>query len=138
MRNYTALTTPRIIDGLVGMRIATISAGGTHSACTTNKGELLTFGCGLFGRLGHGAHNIEEEVTDERGMLVKKITEMKGEENRNVPEIVPALVGHRIIAVSCGQYHTCAVSDRGDVFTWGKGEMGQLGQGEAKSCIEPP
>jgi len=139
MRNYTALTTPRIIDGLVGMRIATISAGGTHSACTTNKGELLTFGCGLFGRLGHGAHNIEEEVTDERGMLVKKITEMKGEENRNVPEIVPALVGHRIIAVSCGQYHTCAVSDRGDVFTWGKGEMGQLGQGEANmdSCIEP-
>lgn len=139
LRNYTALTTPRIIDALVGMRIATIAAGGTHSACTTNKGELLTWGCGLFGRLGQGARTVEEEVTDERGMQVKKVTELKGEENFNVPEFVGALTAHRIIAVSCGQYHTCAVSDRGDTFTWGKGEMGQLGQGEANMdiCIEP-
>jgi len=73
LRSYTALTTPRIVDALVGMRVNTISAGGTHSAVTTNKGELLTFGCGLQGRLGHGPREVEEEVPDHRGMLVKKV-----------------------------------------------------------------
>jgi len=139
LRNYTALTTPRIVDGLVGMRVNSIAAGGTHSAAITNKGELLAWGNGLFGRLGFGARAVENEVTDARGMLVKEVVQMHGEENKNVPDFVPALIGTRMISVSCGQYHTCAISDRGDVFTWGKGEMGQLGQGEAALdiCLEP-
>ena len=139
LRNYTALTTPRIIDSIVGIRINTIAAGGTHSAVTSNKGELFTFGCGLFGRLGHGPREVESEETDHRGMLVKKVTVMKGEENYNTPELVLALTGHKVITVACGQYHSCCITDRGDVFTWGKGENGQLGQGEANMdiCLEP-
>ena len=70
-------------------------------------------------------------------MLVKKVHVMKGEENYNKPELVLALAGHRVISVACGQYHSCCISDRGDVFT-GK-ESRTLGQGEANmdNCLEP-
>nr|DAD31527.1 TPA_asm: hypothetical protein HUJ06_010378 [Nelumbo nucifera] len=37
----------------------------------------------------------------------------------------PELV--KIIQVSCGEYHTAAISENGEVYTWGLGNMGQLG-----------
>ena len=39
--------------------------------------------------------------------------------------------------VSCGSFHTAAVSDNGDVYTWGKGEHGCLGHGDAADRLEP-
>ncbi|KAL9666930.1 hypothetical protein QQ045_001274 [Rhodiola kirilowii] len=33
----------------------------------------------------------------------------------------------KITSVSCGEYHTAAISDNGEVYTWGLGSMGQLG-----------
>ena len=45
--------------------------------------------------------------------------------------IVEAFAGkEKIISISAGQHHSGCISMRGDVFTWGKGEHGQLGQGE--------
>lgn len=116
IRDYTALTTPRIIDGLVGMRVTTVAAGGTTSAALSGRGELLTWGRGLFGCLGHGT---EEDV--------------------NVPTIVETLAKTRIISVSLGQGHGCAISDHGDVYTWGNGARGQLGHGEVNLdvCLVP-
>lgn len=116
VREYTALTTPRIVDALVGMRVVEVAAGGTSSAAVSGRGELLMWGKGLYGALGHG-----------------------DELNQNAPTLVMALHQERIISVSLGQHHTCAITDRGDVYTWGKGEQGQLGQGEANLhvCCTP-
>ena len=41
------------------------------------------------------------------------------------------LRGVRVVAVSCGFYHTAAVSDDGAVYTWGWGNWGQLGHSES-------
>ena len=65
-----------------------------------------------------------------------------GDENSvNTPELVMYFCDNkvRLINAACGQYHTCAISDRGDVYTWGKGENGQLGQGETNLgvCMVP-
>jgi len=43
----------------------------------------------------------------------------------------------RIKAVEFGGEHAAAVSVDGDVYTWGRGDHGQLGHGEAKSETEP-
>ena len=39
--------------------------------------------------------------------------------------------------VSCGPYHTAAVSAPGALFTWGDGLCGKLGHGTLDSCSEP-
>jgi len=116
IRDYTALTTPRIIDALVGMRVTSVDAGGTSSAAVSSRGELLTWGRGLYGGLGHG-----------------------NEDSVNVPTIVETLFKERVISISMGQHHACAITDHGDVYTWGKGEQGQLGQGEINLdiCLLP-
>ena len=35
----------------------------------------------------------------------------------------------KIVQVACGDYHTMALTDSGELFTWGKGSDGRLGHG---------
>lgn len=48
-------------------------------------------------------------------------------DNYDEPELVEALSGIRITSISVGGWHCCAVSESGDLYTWGWNEKGQLG-----------
>jgi alpha-tubulin suppressor-like RCC1 family protein len=37
----------------------------------------------------------------------------------------------KVTQVTCGWRHTVAVTDRGNVYSWGRGTSGQLGHGDA-------
>ncbi len=41
--------------------------------------------------------------------------------NVTSPKLVEALKGVKIVQVACGGYHSAALSDKGEIFTWGKG-----------------
>ena len=49
---------PAQVSGLLelmqGSRVVMVAAGGNHSAASTSEGELLTWGEGICGQLGHG------------------------------------------------------------------------------------
>jgi alpha-tubulin suppressor-like RCC1 family protein len=45
------------------------------------------------------------------------------------PAVVRTLLGIRITAVEAGLNHSLALSEGGDVYTWGANECGQLGHG---------
>jgi len=107
---------PRVIEALRNKRVRDIACGSSHSAAITSSGELYTWGCGEYGRLGHG-----DNVTQLR------------------PKQVKALLGHRIIQVACGSRdaQTLALSDEGMVFSWGDGDFGKLGRGGSEGCATP-
>lgn len=49
-------------------------------------------------------------------------------------------MNRKIIQISCGDYHSVALSDHGEIFTWGGGgqyNKGQCGHGDLKD-IEVP
>lgn len=105
---------PSPVQELHGKDIVQISACGFHSAALSESGEVFTFGAGEFGRLGHGSE------LDER-----------------VPRVVEALKGKHVKQVACGGFHTAAVLDTGEVYTWGGGEHGQLGHGDKVNTVIP-
>ena len=72
----------------------------------TADGVIYTWGNGNFGRLGY---------TD----ILKQ----------PVPRQVLELKGHKITKLSLGYYHAAAINRHGMVFTWGRGNSGQLGCG---------
>jgi alpha-tubulin suppressor-like RCC1 family protein len=43
------------------------------------------------------------------------------------PSPITKLSNKKIISVACGFYHSLALSDIGDVYSWGRGFEGQLG-----------
>lgn len=49
------------------------------------------------------------------------------------------LAGQRVIQVACGSRdaQTLALTDDGDVYSWGDGDFGKLGRGGSEGCNVP-
>lgn len=60
---------PRLIEALKAKRVRDVACGSSHSAAITSNGELYTWGCGEYGRLGHG-----DNVTQLRPKQVKALS----------------------------------------------------------------
>ncbi|XP_057584376.1 probable E3 ubiquitin-protein ligase HERC6 [Hippopotamus amphibius kiboko] len=96
------------IPSLETLRVNLVSCGKEHSLAVCHKGRVFAWGAGSEGQLGIG--------------------EFK--EINFIPKKIEALTGIKIIQVSCGQYHSLALSEDGQVFSWGKNSHGQLGLGK--------
>lgn len=92
-----------------GSSAVVVAAGELHSAILTAAGELFVCGNG-----GHGALGLGD--TD----------------NRYKPEYLSndAFSGSLLRMAACGAQHTMAVTEKGELWTWGIGEFKQLGHGD--------
>lgn len=59
------------------------------------------------------------------------------------PDPLPTLQGKGVIQVAIGDYHSAALTDNGEMWTWGQGDAGQLGLGDVSmrfggSGVEEP
>lgn len=54
------------------------------------------------------------------------------------PTLVKALDGIKISAIAAGGWHSCALSEQGDLYTWGWNCNGQLGIGDEYSVMATP
>lgn len=53
------------------------------------------------------------------------------------PRVIEALTGKEIVSVATRGSHVLALSAKGRVYSWGRGDEGQLGHGDRNSCAEP-
>jgi len=81
----------------------------------------MTWGRGVFGQLGH-------EPDPETGEQIQSLS---------IPMPVRGLAQKHIVQVACGWQHTMALSNQGQVFSWGYGEDGQLGHGNIEDFSSP-
>ncbi|XP_050218624.1 PH, RCC1 and FYVE domains-containing protein 1 [Mercurialis annua] len=100
--------TPKPLESNVVLDVQQIACGVRHVGLVTRQGEVFTWGEESGGRLGHGM-----------------------ETDFSCPRLVEFLAVTNVDYVACGEYHTCAISTSGDLYTWGDGKhnAGLLGQG---------
>jgi alpha-tubulin suppressor-like RCC1 family protein len=96
---------PRLIEALSGVAVKHVAAGGYHSMVLTRDGDVLTWGWGLYGQLGHG--NTYDQL---------------------VPKQVESLAN--VTDIAAGRCHSMALVEGGAVYTWGFNYHGQLGLGD--------
>ncbi|KAF6154656.1 hypothetical protein GIB67_000540, partial [Kingdonia uniflora] len=103
---------PKALESTVVLDVQNISCGGRHAVLVTKQGEVFSWGEEYGGRLGHG---VEADVL--------------------YPKLIETLTGMNFEHVACGEYHTCAVTFSGDLYTWGDGthKFGLLGHGSDAS-----
>ncbi|KAG0494376.1 hypothetical protein HPP92_005370 [Vanilla planifolia] len=105
---------PHKLEFLKDSSISQISGGWRHSMALTSDGRLFGWGWNKFGQLGVGD---------------------------NVDHCSPVLVkfpdDQKVVQVSCGWRHTLAVTERRNVFSWGRGTNGQLGHGDIMDRSTP-
>ncbi|XP_061341995.1 PH, RCC1 and FYVE domains-containing protein 1 [Gastrolobium bilobum] len=99
---------PRPLESNVVLDVLQIACGVKHAALVTRQGEIFTWGEESGGRLGHG--------------VGKNVVQ---------PRLVEALASATVDFVACGEFHTCAVTMAGELYTWGDGthNAGLLGHG---------
>ncbi|CAJ1363488.1 unnamed protein product [Effrenium voratum] len=97
---------PTFVEALTGMQVTTLACGGHHTAAVDHW-QVMTWGGGAFGKLGHGNRLAQ-----------------------TAPKVVIALQGRRVVQVSLGPHHSAALTQKGEVFTWGQaGRLGHASQG---------
>jgi alpha-tubulin suppressor-like RCC1 family protein len=92
-------------------RVIQVAAGATHALVLTEEDGVYSCGNYSYGQTGlPGAEPAMMQATQS--------------------DLLPiaTLRSEKIIQISCGGYHSMALNDKGEVFSWGAGEYGQLGQ----------
>ncbi|CAA2996877.1 PH, RCC1 and FYVE domains-containing 1-like [Olea europaea subsp. europaea] len=99
---------PRPLESNVVLDVHHIACGVRHAALVTRQGEVFSWGEESGGRLGHG---VGKDVPQ--------------------PRLVESLSFCSVNFVACGEFHTCAVTMAGELYTWGDGthNAGLLGHG---------
>jgi len=92
---------------LKGKKISAIAAGDQHCLALSDDGRLYACGMNDYGQLG-------TQTTFGDSVPVEVYTG-------------GYLAGKNIVAVSCGAMHSVALDDRGNIYTWGANDHGQLG-----------
>jgi len=101
---------PRRVEALArtGRRFVVVAAAKYHAHALTEEGQL--YGWGAWGSNGHGV--------------------IEGPD-KDTPELVTALVGERLTLVYAGSHSSCAVTETGEMYTWGRrNRHGHLGYGD--------
>lgn len=109
------VSVPRMMEwGLDRVKVVGVAAGAFHTVVFTVDGTVFTCGDNAHGQLGHG----------------EKVSKVD-------PQIVPGLLGKTVVGLAAGKYHTAVFTDKGNVFTFGDNEYGQLGHGDNESKLDP-
>ncbi|CAH9115277.1 unnamed protein product [Cuscuta europaea] len=100
------------------------SIGWNHALLLTGDGQVF-----MMGSYNYGASS------SQKTQLIAKTLKDAG--NEEIAQKVDALVGVKVFQISAGAEHTALVTDDGSVMTWGWGEHGQLGLGDANDQASP-
>lgn len=105
---FTTHAVPVAVVGLTG--VVSIGMGERHACAATAEGAVSCWGKNEFGQLGSG-------TTASR---------------RSSPVTIPAL-SLRALGTGSSAFHSCGIAANGDVYCWGRGDAGQLGNGATTS-----
>ncbi|KAE8748468.1 hypothetical protein FOCC_FOCC004763 [Frankliniella occidentalis] len=90
------------------VRLSSSKGSDGHSLCLTDEGQVYSWGDGDYGKLGHGNCTTQKQ-----------------------PKLITGvLLGKRVTHIHAGYRHSAAVTEDGELYTWGEGDYGRLGHGD--------
>lgn len=111
----TSTQRPTLVPKLSDQVIVDIAAGQYHSVALDSQGRIWTWGWGVHGQLGHGdVEDLHEPV-----------------------QVVCSLGREQVVRVEAGYAHTLALTFAKEVWVFGCGLFGQLGNKDNKKSTIP-
>jgi alpha-tubulin suppressor-like RCC1 family protein len=101
-----------------GVDILAVSSGYYHTCVLASDGAAYCWGRNLEGQLGTNNGTVLGQ--NPRARKVRNYAE-------NTDSELPA--GVKFVSLASGKYHSCALGDDDNIYCWGRGTGGQLGDG---------
>ncbi len=105
----------------VDLKADFVAAGGFHTCALLEDGSVQCWGFNLFGQLGN-----KDLLSSQAASVSIPITNPSGE-----------VTNARVLSLSLGLYHTCAILENNTVRCWGQNSFGQLGNGTLTNSPTP-
>ncbi|KAL1774216.1 RCC1 domain-containing protein 1 isoform X1 [Sigmodon hispidus] len=145
---------PRLLEALQGLPMAQVAAGGWHSVCVSETGDIYIWGWNESGQLALPVKSLAEDketVCREGASFELNEDCLKGEEAvmtdigapapfiaiQPFPALLDLPTSSAVVKASCGSRHTAVVTRSGELYTWGWGKYGQLGHKDSSSLDRP-
>ena len=113
----TTTTVPVETDLPASVSIKAIAAGAEFALALTTGGQVYSWGNNANGQLGFDI--------------------AKASSYTKVPTLISALSGKTVTAIAAGYDHSMALTDEGQVYSWGRNSSGQLGNGTSADSSTP-
>merc|ERR550534_1430788 len=105
--HHKSRTRAELVEGLDAHVIADVACGSHHTLVKNEWGEIFAWGSNSKGQLGF----------DTQGQIVP------------IPKMIKTLATKHVIQIACGQNHSLALTNVGELYSWGCNSHGQLGIG---------
>lgn len=106
----------QLVPGLDAFIFKKVACGACHTLAVNEWGQLFSWGSNIDGQLGLNSPNVTEPA----------------------PRMVKTLGTSVIVQVACGVNHAIALTNNGELYTWGSHSEGQLGLGpDIKNELKP-
>ncbi|RLN96125.1 hypothetical protein BBJ28_00006483 [Nothophytophthora sp. Chile5] len=131
---------PKQVSLLNGQAIVQVACGGEHLLYLTATGDVYSYGDNEDKKISP-VTTIVSAATSNGSLAVA--TTRGGMNTFLSPHLVEELALekalHRttIVTVACGAQHSLAITDGGELYTWGSGEDGRLGHGDMRDRVVP-
>ncbi|KAK7862054.1 hypothetical protein R5R35_011478 [Gryllus longicercus] len=95
------------IDGVV-RKVSSSKGSDGHTLALTDDGKVYSWGDGDYGKLGHGNCTTQKQ-----------------------PRLIGGILSGKMVKyIHAGYRHSAAITDEGELYTWGEGDHGRLGHGD--------
>ncbi|XP_021697448.1 probable E3 ubiquitin-protein ligase HERC4 isoform X1 [Aedes aegypti] len=106
----------KFISSLENYIVTHVSCGTTHSLALTNWGQVFSWGSNSIGQLGHDT-DLQTYTT---------------------PRMIKTIATKTVVQIASGQFHSLALTNSGELFSWGANGYGQLGLGTTGEKLVTP
>ena len=124
---------PVLVHTLEGKEIIQLGCGSFFVVALGKDGSLYSWG--LIDCVGLGTfRQIKESVAPDQ------IAESVSKDKRTVlltPHKIALPTSEKVVGINAGQWHSCAITENGSLYTWGVGFQGRLGHGDKEPCFIP-
>jgi len=108
----TSASTPTLVDSISGEKAIQVACGNQHTLLLTDSNNVYATGNGGYGILGTG------DANDELFFVPVSALETTLSE------------GEKVTKIRCGGNFSALITNKGNLYIWGRNDSGQLGLGE--------
>ncbi|KAJ0792909.1 putative regulator of chromosome condensation 1/beta-lactamase-inhibitor protein II [Helianthus annuus] len=131
---------PSKVDFLNGVPIRMAALGSDHSMAVTDKGEVLSWGGGESGRLGHGHKSSllgflsSTRLNTVFLLTIDRVNNVSIYCSEYTPRLIKELEGVKIKSVAAGMLHSACIDENGSVYVFGERAVQKLVSAKNRCC----